>query len=94
MLRSSENNANKSKAKKEQEMTTKTTDINGNELLRFDLRDPVEKNFNRYQDAIASHPNSAQHMKLRYDQYLKTVPLYNRDQSIEEETRIEFPIAE
>jgi hypothetical protein len=80
--------------KKEQEMTTKTTDINGNDLLRFDLRDPVEKNFNRYQDAIASYPDSAQHMKLRYDQYLKTVPLYNRDQSIEEETRIEFPVAE
>ena len=49
---------------------TKPKYIDGSELVRFDLRVPVEANFNVYQDAIALHPESTQQLKLRYDQYL------------------------
>lgn len=68
---------------------------NGSELVRFDLDLPVKTNFNNYQDAIARYPESVQQLKLRFDQYLKTIPLYIKDQAGSEEGQtIEFGIAE
>ncbi|MFT5318414.1 MAG: hypothetical protein ACI8RA_001678 [Chlamydiales bacterium] len=76
-------------------MSTKPKYIDGSELVRFDLDIPVKTNFNAYQDAIARHPESTQQLKLRYDQYLKTVPLHTKDMAgSEEDHSIEFGIAE
>ena len=76
-------------------MSTKPKYIDGSELVRFDLDLPVKTNFNIYQDAIARHPESTQQLKLRYDQYLKTVPLYTKDQAGSEEGQsIEFEMAQ
>lgn len=47
--------------------------VDGSELVRFDLDDSVKNNFNTYQDAIKKFPHSMQQLKLRYDQYLKTL---------------------
>ena len=64
--------------------------LDSESAMRFDLRLPVETNFNRYQDALEKHPEKVHQLKLRYDQYLKTVPLFNKEQIGEEQTDIEF----
>jgi hypothetical protein len=76
-------------------MSTKPKYIDGSELVRFDLDASVKTNFNIYQDAIARHPESTQQLKLRFDQYVKAVPLHTKDLAgMEEEQSIEFGIAE
>ena len=76
-------------------MSTKPKYIDGSELVRFDLDLPVKTNFNIYQDAIARHPESTQQLKLRYDQYLKTMNLYDKQQEgAEESPDICFDVAE
>lgn len=68
--------------------------MDGSETVRFNLDDTVEHNFNAYQDALEKYPDSFSSLKLRYDQYLKTVPLYSKEMDVEEDHRIEFGIAE
>ncbi len=76
-------------------MSTKPKYIDGSELVRFDLDATVKTNFNIYQDAIALHPESTQQLKLRFDQYVKAVPLHTKDLAgMEEGQSIEFGIAE
>jgi hypothetical protein len=76
-------------------MSTKPKYIDGSELVRFDLDASVKTNFNIYQDAIARHPESTQQLKLRFDQYIKAVPLHNKDQARnEEEQSIAFDVAQ
>ena len=54
-------------------------------LIRFDLDAPMKKNFSRYQDALDQNPGAFQVLKLLYDQYLKTVSAYRREQQKEKE---------
>jgi hypothetical protein len=76
-------------------MPTKPKYIDGSELVRFDLDATVKTNFNIYQDAIARHPESTQQLKLRFDQYIKAVPLHTKDvMATGEEHSIEFGVAE
>jgi len=63
------------------------------ESPRFVLSDPVEKNWDLYQDAVEMHPEKVHQLKLRYDQYLKTLTHYSKEQlGTEEDPMIEFPV--
>lgn len=62
------------------------------ELVRFDLNKSTEYNFNMYQDAIQKHPESSYQLKLRYDQYLKTQPLFKKEQKVEVQHDISFEV--
>jgi cytochrome c peroxidase len=66
--------------------------MDGRESVRFKLDDTVENNFNLYQDTLEKYPASFSSLKLRYDQYLKTVPHYSREQAGEEESTIAFDV--
>jgi cytochrome c peroxidase len=66
--------------------------MDGSESVRFNLDDTVEHNFNAYQDALEQYPESFSFLKLRYDQYLKTVPLYSKEIDVEEVTDISFEV--
>ena len=57
----------------------------GSELIRFDLDAPMKKNFNKYQDALDQNPGAFNVLKLLYDQYLKTMSAYRREQEQEKE---------
>jgi hypothetical protein len=64
------------------------------ESPRFVLSDPVEKNWDLYQDAVEKYPEKVHQLKLRYDQYLKTLTHYSKEQlGTEEDPTIEFPVA-
>jgi hypothetical protein len=45
-----------------------------------------------YQDAIQKHPESSYQLKLRYDQYLKTQPLFKKEQKVEVQHDISFEV--
>ena len=62
----------------------------GSESIRFELKDTVESNFNRYQDALDQYPEAFGFLKLSYDQYLKTLSVYRREQSKDEMPEILF----
>lgn len=66
--------------------------MDGSETVRFNLDDTLEHNFNAYQDALEKYPDSFSSLKLRYDQYLKTVPLYSKEMDVEEGLAIEFGV--
>ena len=69
--------------------------INKNESPRFVLSDPVEKNWELYQAAVEKYPEKVHQLKLRYDQYLKTLTHYSKEQlGTEGDPTIEFPVAE
>nr|VFK42629.1 MAG: hypothetical protein BECKSD772F_GA0070984_11264 [Candidatus Kentron sp. SD]VFK49659.1 MAG: hypothetical protein BECKSD772E_GA0070983_12112 [Candidatus Kentron sp. SD]VFK81184.1 MAG: hypothetical protein BECKSD772D_GA0070982_12472 [Candidatus Kentron sp. SD] len=55
----------------------------GSESVHFDLDDTVKNNFNKYQHAVERYPESFSVLKLRYDQYLKTLSVYRREQEKE-----------
>ena len=66
--------------------------INKNESPRFVLSDPVEKNWDLYQDAVEMYPSKIHQLKLRYDQYLKTQPLFKKEQKVEVQHDISFEV--
>ena len=66
--------------------------MDGSESVRFNLDDTVEHNFNAYQDALEKYPESFSSLKLRYDQYLKTVPLYSKEKNVEEPIEVTFDL--
>lgn len=66
--------------------------VDGSELVTFDLNESVEYNFNVYQNAIRKHPESSYQLKLRYDQYLKTQPLFKKEQKVEVQHDISFEV--
>jgi cytochrome c peroxidase len=53
---------------------------NLDEMVRFDLAESTEVNYARYQDAIKKYPLHFLQLKQRYDHYIKTVPLYQKEQ--------------
>ena len=65
------------------------------ESVRFVLSDPVEKNWDLYQDYLERYPDKVHQLKLRYDQYLKTMNLYGKQQQgTEEDPDICFDVAQ
>ena len=69
--------------------------LNKKESVRFVLSDPIDKNWDIYQDALEMYPDKVHQLKLRYDQYLKTMGLYGKQQlGTEENPDIQFGIAE
>lgn len=58
--------------------------------IRFDLKKSVESNFNMYQDAIAENPASSSALRVLYNQYLKTLSLYQREQKDDNDVEIVF----
>jgi len=71
----------------------KFTPIDKKESPRFVLSDPVEKNWDLYQDVLEMYPEKVHQLKLRYDQYLKTLTHYSKEQlGTEEDPFIEFPV--
>ena len=65
------------------------------ESIRFVLSDPIDKNWDLYQDALEMYPDKVHQLKLRYDQYLKTRSQYTKDQlGTEEDPDIQFGVAE
>ena len=65
------------------------------ESVRFVLSDPVEKNWDLYQEYLERYPDKVHQLKLRYDQYLKTMNLYDKQQQgTEESPDICFDVAE
>ena len=63
------------------------------QMIHFNLKDSIENNWNLYQEALEKTPELFKQLKWRYDQYLKTLPHYTKEQS-EEQPIIEFDIAE
>lgn len=70
----------------------KTTHLKRSDMIRFDLNQSVEHNFNSYQDALSQHPESSYQLKLRYDQYLKTYPLHAKMQKVADGHDIAFDV--
>ena len=66
--------------------------INNTGLIHFDLKESVEHNFNAYQDALEESPELFKQLKLRYDQYLKTLPHHNKNVDIEQASDIAFNV--
>ncbi len=73
----------------------KFTPLSKAESVRFVLSDPVEKSWDVYQEYLEMYPDKVHQLKLRYDQYLKTMGLYGKQQhGTEEAPDIKFGIAE
>lgn len=59
----------------------------------FDLKDNVETNFNKYQNGIRKFPHLQYQIKLRFDQFLKALSFYNKENAgKQDETIVAFDV--
>lgn len=71
-------------------MIDKTIDTS--DLVTFDLNKPVEWNFNECQEAMRKDPVAFPQLKTRYDQYLKTLHYFKKEQQVETQHDISFEV--
>ena len=47
-------------------------------FIRFDLNSSIETNFDAYQDALDENPELFRLLRMRYDQYLRTLSKHSK----------------